>query len=61
MIKYLSVGVNPPPLDTKIIVKKSVFDFDDGAKIVELNGKDASLDWHICELISSGHTLWTSV
>ena len=31
MIKYLSVGVNPPPLDTKIIVKKSIFDFDDGA------------------------------
>ena len=61
MIKYLSVGVNPPPLDTKIIVKKSVFDFDDGAKVVELNGNKASLDWHVSELISSGHTLWAAV
>ena len=61
MIKYLSVGVNPPPLDTKIIVKKSIFDFDDGAKVIELNGNDASLDWYISELIGTGHTLWAEV
>lgn len=61
MIKYLSVGVNPPPLDKKIIVKKSIFDFDDGAKIIELNGNEASLEWHVSELIGSGHTLWAAV
>lgn len=61
MIEYLSVGVNPPPLDKKIIVKKSIFDFDDGAKVIELNGNEASLDWHILELINSGHTLWAEV
>ena len=61
MIKYLSVGVNPPPLDTKIIVKKSIFDFDDGAKVIMLIGNDASLEWHISELIGTGHTLWAVV
>ena len=61
MIKYLSVGVNPPPLDTKIIVKKSIFDFDDGAKVIELNGREASLDWYVSDLISSGLTLWAEV
>ena len=61
MIKYLSIGVNPPPLDTKIIVKKSVFNFDDGAKVIELNGHEASLDWYVSDLISSGLTLWAKV
>ena len=61
MIKYLSIGINPPPLDTKIIVKKSIFDFDDGAKVIELNGREASLDWYVSDLISSGLTLWAEV
>jgi len=61
MIKYLSIGINPPPLDTKIIVKKSIFDFDDGAKVVELNGNEASLEWYVSDLISSGLTLWAEV
>ena len=61
MIKYLSVGVNNPPLDKKIIVKKAVFDFDDGAKIIELNGNEASLQWYVDTLISSGHTLWATL
>ena len=61
MIKYLSVGINPPPLNTKIIVKKSMFDFDNGAHVIELKESDASLDWHIEQLIISGHTLWAEV
>lgn len=61
MIEYLSVGINPPPLNTKIIVKKSIFTFDDGAKIIELDVRQASLDWHISNLISEGLTLWAEV
>lgn len=61
MIKYLSVGINPPPLDTKIIVKKSIYDFDNGAHVTELKESDASLDWHITQLIVSGFTLWAEV
>jgi len=58
---YLSIGVNPPPVNTKIIVKRSSYDFDDGAKIVILSDEDASLDWHLMGLICEGFDLWSLV
>lgn len=61
MIKYLSVGINPPPLNKKIIVKKSIFTFDDGAKIVELEESKGDIDWHVSNLIDDGLTLWAEV
>ncbi len=63
MINYLSVSVNPPTLDKKIIVKKDkdAHVFDDGAKIVFLDSAVASLDWHCLDLRSSGYTLWAEV
>jgi len=63
MINYLSVKINPPPLDKKIIVKKDsdAFVFDDGAKIIELADREASLDWHCLNLLSDGYTLWAEV
>ncbi len=63
MINYLSVSVNPPPLDTKIIVKKDsdAFTFDDGAKIIFLESKQASEEWHVMNLVSDGFTLWAAV
>ena len=63
MINYLTVGVNPPPLDKKIIVKKD-FDahvFDDGAKIVVLESNHAKQDEHCMDLICAGFTLWSEV
>lgn len=63
MISYLSVKINPPPLDKKIIVKKDVgaYTYDDSAKIVVLYGDDASIDWHCMSLICDGFTLWAEV
>ena len=61
MSDYLSVGVNPPPLNKKIIVKKSDFVFDDGAKIVMLKGEEASLDYHLLGLVCDGFDLWRIV
>ena len=35
--------------------------FDDGAKVVELADREASLDWHCLNLLSDGYTLWAEV
>jgi len=61
MIEYLTVTINPPPLDEKILVKKSQCAFDDGARVIILGSKEASLNWHIEELVSTGYTLWAKV
>ncbi len=63
MIDYLSVSVNEPPLDTKILVKKDsdAFVFDDSAKIIFLESKQASKEWHVMSLLSDGFTLWAAV
>lgn len=63
MIKYLTVGTNPPPLEKKILIKKDTgaYTFDDGAKIVTLYGDDASIKWHCTQLICDGYTLWAEV
>ncbi len=63
MVKYLSVGVNPPPLEKKIIVKKDsdAYEFDDGAKIIILEDKEASIDWHCMTLLSDGYSLWAEI
>ena len=63
MINYLSIKINPPPLDKKIKFKKDMakYKIDDKAKIVTLYGDEASLDWHCMDLISDGYTLWAEV
>jgi hypothetical protein len=61
MIKYLSVGVNPPPLDKKIIVKKSEFNFDDCAHIITMSSDNWSEESAAEFLIGSNLTLWAAV
>tara|TARA_R110000787_G_scaffold167889_2_gene280859 strand:- start:6628 stop:6810 length:183 start_codon:yes stop_codon:yes gene_type:complete len=58
---YLSVGVNPPPLDTKIIVKKSEFNFDDCAHIITMSSDNWSEESAAEFLIGSNLTLWAAV
>lgn len=63
MKDYLTVSVNPPPLDTKIIVKKDTgdFTFDDSAKIMTLDSREAGLDCHVMNLVVDKLTLWRIV
>jgi len=63
MNNYLRVGINPPPLDKKIIVKKDTgdFTFDDSAKIMTLDSNQASLDSHVMNLVVDGLNLWRLV
>jgi hypothetical protein len=63
MINYLTIGINPPPLDKKIIIKKDagVYTYDDKAQIVTLYGDAASIEWHCEQLIADGFSLWAEV
>jgi hypothetical protein len=61
MIKYLSVGVNPPPLDTKIIVKKSEFNFDDCAHIMTMSSNNWTEESAAEFLLGGGFSLWAEV
>jgi len=61
MDNYLRVGINPPPLDTKIIVKKDEFTFDDAAKIMTLDSELDSLDGHVMNLTVDKLVLWRLV
>ncbi len=61
MIKYLTVGVNPPPLDTKILVKKSEFAFDDNAKVMTLSSNNWSQETAVEFLEGHKLTLWAIV
>lgn len=63
MIKYLTVGVNPPPLDKKIIVKKAPKDFifDDMANIRTMSSDIWSQESAAEYLIGNGLTLWAEV
>jgi len=63
MENYLTVSVNPPPLDVKIIVKKDTgdFTFDDSAKIMTLESGQASLDCHVMNLVIDKFLLWRLV
>lgn len=63
MNNYLTVSVNPPPLDKKIIVKKDTgdFTFDDSAKIMTLDSRKAGLDCHVMSLVVDKLTLWKLV
>lgn len=62
-MRYLTVGTNPPPLDTKIIIKKAVgdFKFDDCARIHTLDSslwsQESAVEW----LTSHKLTLWAAV
>jgi hypothetical protein len=63
MSDYLTVSVNPPPLDVKIIVKKETgkFTFDDGAKIMTLDSNLDSIDGYVMALVVDKLTLWRLV
>ena len=60
-MSYLTIITNPPPLDTKIIVKKEQWIFDDCAKIVTLSKDDADIEFHVDMLDSDGFKLWRLV
>lgn len=59
--QYHTIGIVEMPLDKKIIVKKSKFVFDDGAKIVILNGADGDVNWHEWQLLGDKFDLWALV
>lgn len=61
MIKYLTVSINPPPLDTKLIVKKSVFSFDDCAKVITMSSDHWSEESAVEFLEGHKLTLWAAV
>tara|TARA_R100000541_G_scaffold22449_1_gene32410 strand:+ start:5628 stop:5846 length:219 start_codon:yes stop_codon:yes gene_type:complete len=63
MIDYKKIGIDQPPLEKKIIVKKDVgsYEFDDKAKIVTLYGDSATIEWHCMTLVCEGFTLWAEV
>lgn len=60
MIKYLSIGINPPPLDASILVV-GVREFGDKGQVVVLNSNEASLEFHIENLLYNGFTLWAEI
>jgi len=61
MIKYLTVGANPPPLDVKIIVKKLDFTFDDCAKVMTMSSDHWSEESAVEFLEGHKLTLWATV
>lgn len=63
MIEYLTVGINPPPLDTKILVKKAEgdFNFDDMAKLHTFSSDHWSEESAAEFLIGHKLTLWAAV
>ena len=60
-INYQFTSITPPPLDVKIVIKKSQFTFSDGAKIRVMDSiiwsEDSAAEW----LIGSGFDLWAEV
>lgn len=60
-IKYETISINPPPLDTKIVVKKSDWVFDDGAEIVNMSSDTWSTESAVESLIGNGFELWAEV
>ena len=60
-INYQFTSITPPPLDVKIVVKKSQFAFSDGAKIRVMDSiiwsEDSAAEW----LIGCGFDLWAEV
>ena len=56
-IQYLTIAINPPPLDTYILVKK-----DNGiAKVVETKSREGSQDWWVEFLIGDEFTMWAEI
>jgi len=60
-INYQFTSITPPPLDTKLVVKRSKFVFSDGAEIRVMDSifwsEDSAAEW----LIGSGFDLWAEV
>ena len=60
--KYYSMATNKPPLNVKLLVKKSVHSFDDCARVVTLDsGISDDVEWHIADLANNGLDLWLFV
>jgi len=56
-IQYLTISINPPPLDTEILVKK-----ENGiAEVLELKSREASQEWHTQTLLSDEYRYWAKV
>ena len=60
MTKFKNMANHQPPLDVKLLIKKSLFAFDDGARVVTFNSHmSKDIQWHIDYF--SGHDLWLFV
>ena len=60
-MEYLSISINPPPLDVKIIVKKAKFTFDDGARLRIMKNELWTQSGAVQHLIDDGFELWSKV
>jgi hypothetical protein len=61
-ISYLNTAINPPPLNVKLIVRKSKWVFCGGAKVVFLNSDHASdIQWHVDDLMNDSYDQWAFV
>ena len=60
-INYQFTSITPPPLDTKLVVKRSKFVFSDGAEIINMDSKIWSEESAVESLIGNGFDLWAEV
>ena len=60
MIEYLSMDVNPVPLDVKILMKNEGL-FNDMAQVITMSSKEWSQEDANEWLLGNGLTLWAAV
>lgn len=58
---YLSITINPPPLEVQIVIKKSNYKIHNEARVDILCGNEASQDWHCGNLLAQGFDVWAFV
>ena len=60
-MEYLSISINPPPLDVKIIVKKETYIYCDYAEIKTMKTEEWTQEGAAQHLINDGFELWSKV
>jgi hypothetical protein len=60
-ISYLNTIINPPPLNVKIVVKKSMYKIHNEAKLIVLSSRYGDEQWHVDDLICQGFDMWQFV
>ena len=63
MINYLSISINPAPLDVKILVKKDNADcmHTDMAQVITMSSNEYSEEFANEWLLGNGLTVWAKV